>query len=53
MLYLTRFADQESRVYMSRFYKKYRGKIDRRGARHRCCATCASRRPRSRLCCAA
>ncbi|HEY3599870.1 MAG TPA: transglycosylase domain-containing protein, partial [Paraburkholderia sp.] len=25
-LYLTRFADQESRVYMNRFYARYRGK---------------------------
>ncbi|MDR6411912.1 transglycosylase domain-containing protein [Paraburkholderia terricola] len=25
-MYLTRFADQESRVYMSRFYTKYHGK---------------------------
>ena len=26
-LYLTRFADQESRVYMKRFYTKYHGKV--------------------------
>jgi membrane peptidoglycan carboxypeptidase len=26
LLYLTRFADQESRVYMGRFYKKYHGR---------------------------
>ena len=25
-MYLTRFADQESRVYMKRFYTKYHGK---------------------------
>ncbi len=33
-LYLMRFADQESRVYVKRFYTKYHGKTTRRSARH-------------------